>query len=103
MASWTAPSASASHSRGLASDEDRTGTRRLTRTLAPGILSLARLSMSFRISAQRQGVILEACRLWFLIPAVQVLQLEDPQPSVLATNDHRGEPDGEAECANLIR
>jgi hypothetical protein len=29
--------------------------RRLTRTLAPGILSLARLSMSCRISAERQG------------------------------------------------
>jgi hypothetical protein len=27
----------------------------LTRTLAPGILSLARLSMSFRISAEREG------------------------------------------------
>jgi hypothetical protein len=24
-----------------------------------------------------------------------VLQLDDPQPSVLATNDHLGEPDGE--------
>jgi hypothetical protein len=27
----------------------------VTRTLAPGILSLARLSMSFRISAEREG------------------------------------------------
>src|ERR1039457_1464609 len=55
LASWTAPSASASHSRGLASGEDWAGTRRLTRTLAPGILSLARLSMSSRISAERAG------------------------------------------------
>jgi hypothetical protein len=55
LASWTAPSASASHSRGLASDEDWAGTCRLKRTLAPGILSLARLSMAFRISAEREG------------------------------------------------
>jgi hypothetical protein len=61
LASWTAPSASASHSRGLAPDEDWAGTCRLTRTLAPGILSLARLSMSFRISAEREGVIPVAC------------------------------------------
>jgi hypothetical protein len=27
--------------------------------------------------------------------------LEDPQPSVFAANDHRGGPDGEAECAGL--
>lgn len=55
LASWTAPSASASHSRGLAPDEDGAGTCRLKRTLAPGILSLTRLSMSFRISAEREG------------------------------------------------
>jgi hypothetical protein len=61
LASWTAPPASASHSRGLASDEDRAGTCRLTRTLAPGILSLARLSMPFRISAERETVILVSC------------------------------------------
>lgn len=54
LASWTAPSASASHSRGLASDEDWAGARRLMRTLAPGILSLARMSMSFRLSAQQE-------------------------------------------------
>src|SRR6266567_65151 len=64
LASWTAPSASASHSRGLAPDEDWAGACRLTRTLAPGILSLARLSMSFRISAGREGVILAACGQW---------------------------------------
>ena len=52
LASCTAPSASASHSRGLPSDEDWTGTCRLTRTLAPGILSLARVSMSFRLAAR---------------------------------------------------
>src|SRR5580700_252760 len=56
LASWTAPSASASHSRGLASDEDWAGARRLKRTLAPGSLSLARLSMSYRISAEREQV-----------------------------------------------
>jgi hypothetical protein len=39
----------------MATDEDWAGTCRLTRTLAPGILSLARLSMSFRISAEREG------------------------------------------------
>jgi hypothetical protein len=55
FASWTAPSASASHSRGLASDEDQAGTRRLKRTLAPGSTSLARLSTSFRISAGQGG------------------------------------------------
>jgi hypothetical protein len=54
LASWTAPSARASHSRGLAPDEGSAGTGRLTRTLAPGSLSLARLSMSFRISAERE-------------------------------------------------
>src|ERR1022692_1790094 len=52
LTSWTAPSASASHSRGRAPDEDWAGTRLLTRTLAPGILSLARVSMTFRISAR---------------------------------------------------
>jgi len=51
LASWTAPCASASHSRGLTADAGWAGTGRLTRTLAPGILSLARLSMSLRISA----------------------------------------------------
>ena len=60
LASWTAPSASASHSRGLASDGGWAGTCRLKRTLAPGSLALARLSMSFRISAERQRVILMA-------------------------------------------
>src|SRR5579859_1645943 len=54
LASWTAPSARASHSSGLAPDEGWVVRRRLTRTLAPGILSLARLTMSFRISAERQ-------------------------------------------------
>src|ERR1700722_1400580 len=53
LASWTAPSASASHSRGLAPDEDWAGALRLTRTLAPGILSLARLYMSLSLSAGR--------------------------------------------------
>src|SRR5580700_5984882 len=67
LASWTAPSASASHSRGLASDEDWAGARRLKRTLAPGSLSLARLSMSFRISAKREGVILLASGQWLLM------------------------------------
>jgi hypothetical protein len=61
LASWTAPSASASHSRGLAPDEGWAGTCRLTRTLAPGILSLARLSTSFRISAGRERMVLVAC------------------------------------------
>jgi hypothetical protein len=55
LASWTVPSASASHSRGLASDDDWAGTCRLKRTRAPGILSLARLFTSFRISADRDG------------------------------------------------
>ena len=59
-ASWTAPSASASHSRGLALDEHWAGACRVKRTLAPGILSLARLSMSFRISAKREERILPA-------------------------------------------
>jgi hypothetical protein len=74
LASWTAPSASASHSRGLASDEDEAATCRLRRTLAPGILSLARLSMSLRISAERERVILlalaVACArgLWPVVP-----------------------------------
>src|SRR5450755_2732412 len=100
LAAWTAPSASASHSRGLASDEDPAGTCRPTRTLAPGILSLARLSMSFRISAEREG---DSRGLWFLMPgSCRFSSFEDPQPSALATNDHRGEPDGEAECADLI-
>src|SRR5450759_2307629 len=66
LASWTAPSASASHSRGLASDEDWAGTCRLKRTLAPGILSLARLSMSFRISAEREGG--DPRGLWPVVP-----------------------------------
>src|SRR5580704_16553710 len=71
LASWTAPSASASHSRGLALDEDWAGTCRLTRTLAPGILSLARLSMSFRISAEREVIasVSEPCAA-FLYPGV---------------------------------
>jgi hypothetical protein len=77
LASWTAPSASASHSRGSAPDEDWAVRCRLTRTLAPGILSLARLSMSFRISAEWERLI----------------------HAVLAANDHHGEPDGEADCA----
>lgn len=51
LASWTAPSASASHSRGLPPDEDGGAACRLTRTLAPGILSLTRISTSSRISA----------------------------------------------------
>jgi hypothetical protein len=35
--------------------------------VAPGILSLARLSMSFRISAEWEGVILVACGQRFLM------------------------------------
>jgi hypothetical protein len=54
LASWTAPLARASHSRGRASDECCSGTRRFKRTRAPGILSLARLSIAFRISAGRK-------------------------------------------------
>jgi hypothetical protein len=55
LTSRTAPSATASHSRGLEPDEDWAGRCLLTRTLAPGILSLARLSMTFWISTERQG------------------------------------------------
>ncbi len=44
-----APSASARNSRGLACEETPAAAVRMTRTLAPGILSLARLTMSYRI------------------------------------------------------
>src|ERR1039457_1065344 len=66
LASWTAPSASARLSRGLAPDEDWAGTGRLTRALAPGMLSLARLSMLFRISAEREGG--DSRGLWPVVP-----------------------------------
>ncbi len=68
LASCTAPSASASHSRGLACEENWAGSGRLTRTLAPGITSLARLSTSFRISAQSQIVTLMAGGKWLMMP-----------------------------------
>jgi len=35
------------------------------------------------------------------MPGSRGSPLEDPQPSVFAANDHRGGPDGEAECAGL--
>jgi excinuclease UvrABC ATPase subunit len=53
LASWTAPPARASHSRGLPAAEEYAGPRRWARTRAPGILSLARLSMFSRITADQ--------------------------------------------------
>src|ERR1022692_3818954 len=94
LASWTAPSASASHSRGLAPDDDRAGTCRLKRTLAPGISSLARLSMSSRISAEREGS--DSRGLRPAVPDVWYGPRRAALDAVAASGTIAGEEDGRA-------